>query len=303
MSNKWRKKGSADAHFFVYTPGSVLPRDVTHVLVHHSVEVLPARAFADCKHLKEVVLQEGLSEIGMAAFRDCVSLEHVTLPSTLAKIGVGAFLGCKSLRELAPLEGLAEIGVQTFQGCTSLERIRLPSALASIGDYAFGGCHSLKLVKICGVIQLIRAEAFYHCALLDNVTIPAKALVVTGPQGNRQFSIATDGTFSPSNSTQVVIVSDCFNTMRTADLSDAELRITEILGLQLQGGWDAQRERLRDFLVPYELQHKKNLTTLLELGLWKAKMEESASGNPETREECRVNCGAMIIISNVLSFL
>ena len=86
-----------------------------------------------------------------------------------------------------------------------------------------------------------------------------------------------------------------------ADMSEAQLLITEILGLR--EGWGAQRERLRAFLAPYELRHKEKATTLLELGLWKAKMEESDNVNPEAREGCRVNCGAAIIVPNVLPFL
>jgi hypothetical protein len=136
--------------------------------------------------------------------------------------------------------------------------------------------------------------------------IQAKALVITGTQGNRQFHVATD-TFAPRDfaqvapidSAQVVIVSECLHSMCAADMSEVKLRITEILNPQ--GEWDRQRERLRDLFAPYELRHKKEVTTLLELGLWKAKMV-SEGVNPEIRGECRVNCGAMVIISNVLSF-
>lgn len=34
-------------------------------------------------------------------------------------------------------------------------------------------------------------------------------------------------------------------------------------------------------------EHKKNVTTLLELGLWKAKMDESDGARPEIRKQCR----------------
>jgi len=69
-----------------------------------------------------------------------------------------------------------------------------------------------------------------------------------------------------------------------------------------QGEWDTQRERLGDLLAPYELRHRRVVTTLLELVLWKAKMV-SEGVNPEIRGECRVNCGAAIIIPSVLPFL
>ena len=94
MSNNRRTQNSADAHWFVYKLGIDVPEDVTHVLVHRSVEVLPEGVFENCKHLKEVKIEEGLREIGAAAFRICVLLEYVTLPSTLKKICERAFCWC-----------------------------------------------------------------------------------------------------------------------------------------------------------------------------------------------------------------
>jgi hypothetical protein len=49
--------------------------------------------------------------------------------------------------------------------------------------------------------------------------------------------------------------------------------------------------------------------TLLELALWKAKLEENESNNIDAesvevvRKELRVICGASIVIKNVLPFL
>ena len=55
----------------------------------------------------------------------------------------------------------------------------------------------------------------------------------------------------------------------------------------------AEREKVR---------RKKEVTTLLELGLWKSKMMTDGL-NPVVREECRLCCGARVIIPSVLPFL
>ena len=160
------------------------------------------------------------------------------------------------------------------------------------------------MVKLFGGIQMISAGAFDDCTLLEhgNGMVPAKALLGTGAQGNRHFRFAAEGTFSPSNSTQVVISSECFHSVRPAEVSEVELRIAEILDRQEE--WDAQRERLHTFLAPYELRHTHQVTTLLELGLWKAQIVTAQGANAGlSREECRVNCGAAIIVPHVLSFL
>ena len=43
----------------------------------------------------------------------------------------------------------------------------------------------------------------------------------------------------------------------------------------------------------------KQATTLLELALWKAKLGDDSL----SRDQCRVNCGAQVIVPNVLAFL
>ncbi len=59
--------------------------------------VLGDEAFSGCTELTEVVLPEGVTEIGMWAFSDCTSLKSITLPKGLTRIGDGAFYDCDSL--------------------------------------------------------------------------------------------------------------------------------------------------------------------------------------------------------------
>ena len=60
-----------DDLFFLYILGITVPEDVTHVRVHRSVKSIPAGAFEDCRQLEEVVLPEGLQEIGENTFYGC----------------------------------------------------------------------------------------------------------------------------------------------------------------------------------------------------------------------------------------
>ena len=82
--------------------------------------------------LKEVVLPEGLVEIGDRAFEECGYMVSVTLPSTLKRIGVmekdnynggarsGAFSGTK-IKSITLPEGLEMIGAGTFYNCNVLK--------------------------------------------------------------------------------------------------------------------------------------------------------------------------------------
>ena len=59
-----------------------------------TVKSIGVNAFRECKNLKDLVLNEGLTTIDFAAFYTCVSLTEITLPSTLSKcIYAYAFYG------------------------------------------------------------------------------------------------------------------------------------------------------------------------------------------------------------------
>ena len=90
--------------------------------------------FNGCHSLQEVVLPEGLEEVGSFCFKDCHSLERVGLPSTVKKIDSSAFRNCRRLTQLELPEGLEFLGYHAFEGCRRLERIRIPSTLRKVGD-------------------------------------------------------------------------------------------------------------------------------------------------------------------------
>lgn len=256
-------------------------------------------AFACCTSLRELVLPEGLTAIGKQAFCDCCYLELVSLPSTLTFIPVMAFFDCASLKVVRWTgSGIRRIGDAAFHSCRSLVDLTLPAT--AIGGNVFGDCESLKMVTLCGGIQLIEAGAF-ECSVLESVTSPSTALVVTDGRDKLHFYLAMDGIIPHADSAMVVIASECFNSMRIPEMADVESAIVDIMGRRV--GWDDQRERLRTLLAPHELCHKQEVTTILELGLWKTAMDKVENMNLSVREERRVNCGADSIIPYVLPFL
>ena len=83
MSDNWGED-------FVYKPGKIVP-DVVRVIIPGSVETIPTDAFRMHRVLQEVVVKEGVIEVGENAFIWCESLEQLALPSTLVRIGKLAF--------------------------------------------------------------------------------------------------------------------------------------------------------------------------------------------------------------------
>lgn len=83
-------------------------REVEIAGVKYPVRAVAARAFADCRDLKSVVIPDTVEEIGFgcedasnaAVFENCEQLEEVVFPPRVKKIYGGLFRGCHSLRRI-----------------------------------------------------------------------------------------------------------------------------------------------------------------------------------------------------------
>lgn len=95
-------QGWASLREVIIAPDSRLERVATRAFAGTALETFSApdslreigvQAFANCRNLRTVTLNEGLERIGREAFRDS-GLESVYLPSTLREVGAGCFAGC-----------------------------------------------------------------------------------------------------------------------------------------------------------------------------------------------------------------
>ena len=158
-----------------------------------------------------VVIPDGVTEIGSEAFQDCANLESVVFPNTVnmipanaffvdsidlrirypklksvvlpvhAAIGSYAFYGLQSLESVTvnrdgkaaalPREDAA-IGDNAFGFCLKLKEIVIPEGIKAIGDKAFSTCQKLERVSLPASLKTIGHLAFLNCSLLKEITIP-----------------------------------------------------------------------------------------------------------------------------------
>ena len=111
-------------------------KDFEKLIVPPNTTKIAVQAF-ESRAISEVLLPEGLVELGKSAFWNCHSLKKIVLPSTLKKIDARAFCLCNSLEEISLPEGLEYIGDSAFDSCYSLEKVVIPSSVAYIGKRAF----------------------------------------------------------------------------------------------------------------------------------------------------------------------
>ena len=123
----------------------------------------------------DVVIPDGVREIGDAAFvdmkgvermimecedYDAPEMETLTIPDSVTKIGYYAFAYCLNLRKVNLPDSVSSLGERAFEGCESLKEIRLPEKLTEIGEYTFFLCESLRTVKIPDGVTRIGTGAF-----------------------------------------------------------------------------------------------------------------------------------------------
>lgn len=113
-----------------------------------------------------LIIPEGITEIGRNLFRNCKQLSRVTLPSTLNSIGDMAF--CESgLTSITIPCKVEKIGSYAFALCKELSDIdfQLPSSLVTIAERAFRKS-GLKSVILPESVRTIGYDAFSLCQQL-----------------------------------------------------------------------------------------------------------------------------------------
>ena len=306
-----------DDDVFVYMGGNQrVPRDVRYVRVHKSVKNIPRRAFSNCIRLISIEMHDGVEIIGEEAFSYCRSLRGINLPGVRV-IGDYAFYECRTLTDVEFGDNLETIGERAFGWTSSLRSIKIPKVRV-IGKSAFVKCDELTDVELSEDLETIGNEALSYCRCLRHITMPLKDNLLSG-----------DVFFDCDALSQVDLVGGIHKTISSLlleswrnDMGDEIDRINQVLPnvncYQKTNPIRNWMERVLDSIEHYKIEHYallKKFTTLLELALWKAKIDESqdditslgsdqpAKNMKTARQEKRITSGANIVIKNVLPFL
>jgi BMFP domain-containing protein YqiC len=304
---------------FVYMGGDQrVPRDVTHIRVHKSVKTIRQSAFRNCGNLVSIEMHDGVEIIEKYAFGNCFSLRRIKLAGVRG-IEDGAFSCCTELADVEFGDKLKTIGNNSFQ-FTSLRNIKLPK-VRTIKCYAFYKCEQLTDVEMSDKLRRIKSYAFFTCPRLRRIAMPLKDEMM-------EYNVFADC----DNLSQVDLVGGIHKTVSSLlldswrnEMKDEINQISQDLPNTLA---NEKTEAIQDWLERvllridhYKREHYKLLkqfTTLLELALWKAKLDEMVhvkdnieihaantvkNDDNSARRQLRITSGADIVIKNVLPFL
>lgn len=150
--------------------------DIVKAIVTGKAGKVPEAYFNNEKfaNLKEVVIQEGVTEVGASAFAFCRKLEKAEIPDSVQIIGSNAFRACSALTDVHIPEGVTEIGDTTF-AYAGLKELKLPSTVTKIGASAFQNC-AFTTINVPETVEEIGRRAFAGCHSMTEATINTTTL-------------------------------------------------------------------------------------------------------------------------------
>lgn len=110
----------------------VIPSEIDGI----PVEMISGHAFYKKYQIKQVIISDGIREIGEYAFSECNNLTFVSIPDSVEKIDGSAFWYCDKLDNIEML-GVTHIGAAAFGYCKSLKKIYISNKLKEIEYLAF----------------------------------------------------------------------------------------------------------------------------------------------------------------------
>ena len=181
----------------------------------------------------------------------------------------------------------------------------------TIGRDAFANCKKLSDVEFGEALRTLHVQAFHCCSKLERVALPLKGNIIEDRVFDFCSKLATVDLVGGIHQTVASLHMESWRN----EMKDEINRINQTLPtIESMKTIEIRRwtESVINRLDHYRAEHKallKEATTLLELALWKANLDDNEKGEVakgerhRERNELRVTSGADVVIKSVFSFL
>ncbi len=145
--------------------------------------------------ITNVIIDDGVTDIGSHAFDNCSSLESISIPKSVKKINENAFFYCSNI-ESVYISDISTWCETTFEAYEEFNGINyypsnpmyytanlylngelvtdlvIPRGVRRVSDAAFYGCDSIQSVTIPDSVTSIGYKTFYGCKKLTTLILP-----------------------------------------------------------------------------------------------------------------------------------
>ena len=159
---------------------------VKNVIVENGITNIKFRAFEGCSRLESIEIPSSVTSIEDLAFFECSSLKAIKVDNNNEnytdengivynknKTKIICYPGGKTEKNFRIPNSVTSIGYGAFAGCSSLENIEIPSGVTIIENYAFWLCSSLASIEIPSSVTNIKWGTFSECSSLSSIKIPS----------------------------------------------------------------------------------------------------------------------------------
>ena len=129
----------------------------------------PAPWLENRSSISSVVIDNGVTSIGVQAFEMCNALTVVNIPNSVTSIGSFAFMACRHLTTLSIPKSVTSIGARAFGNCDSLSRVEVynPVPITIIGQADWGYLMIFYTNPSTGLAIPNNLTIYVPCASLD----------------------------------------------------------------------------------------------------------------------------------------
>ena len=143
---------------------------ITTIVINEGVTSIGICAFRYCSGLTSVTIGNSVTSIGEAAFSFCSSLTSVTIPNSVTSIGDGAFSYCSALASVSIGNNVTSMGKYVFTNCSNITELNLDCP--TIENWFNDSKSQIKTVTLGNGVTSVGGNTFSGCSSLTSITIP-----------------------------------------------------------------------------------------------------------------------------------
>ena len=152
-------------------PWTELADQIKNIVIEDGATNVGNYAFVGCTNLTSVTMPDSVTVISDSAFRNCYALTTVDFSSNLTAVENFAFAYCVNLTAADLGKKVETIGNSAFFDCAALAEVELGEALIGINTLAFSGCTSLKTVTMPDTLEVLGSDVFNGCTSLTTAKL------------------------------------------------------------------------------------------------------------------------------------